>query len=58
MAVVPDISKSEIVGRFFEKPISTELPASIIRQHRNAWLYLDADSASKIALERLSAQQD
>lgn len=58
VAVVPDISKSEIVGRFFEKPISTELPASVIRQHRNAWLYLDADSASKIALERLSAQQD
>lgn len=53
VAVVPDISKAEIIGRFFDERISTELPASVIRQHRHAWLYLDRDSASKIAPGRL-----
>lgn len=56
VAIVPDSSKSEIMGRFFSEPISTELPSSIIRQHRGAWLYLDADSASKVALSRLQAR--
>lgn len=53
VAVVPDISKAEIIGRFFRERISLELPGTAIRQHRNAWLYLDADSASKMPVEWL-----
>lgn len=53
VALVPDISKSEIIGRFFDEKIDTDLPCSIVRQHLNAWLFLDADSASKITPGRL-----
>ncbi len=51
VTIVPDSSKAEIIGRFFTEAISTDLPASILRQHRNAWLYLDADSAAKVDWE-------
>lgn len=57
VAIVPDISKAEIIGRFFREKIGTQLPASIIRQHRSAWLYLDADSASRVDAAQLSPAQ-
>ena len=56
ISVVPDKRKASAVKTCLEGEISPMAPASILRQHRNATLYLDADSASllsqKIAIER------
>jgi len=45
---VPDSRKAEAVKKTVEGPISPEIPASIMRNHVAAWLYLDKDSASKL----------
>lgn len=56
ISVVPDKRKAAAVRACLEGEISPMAPASILRQHPNATLYLDADSASllsqKIAVER------
>lgn len=49
---VPDKRKAEAVKKTLEDQISPDIPASILRQHPQAWLYLDRDAAS---LTRLSA---
>jgi glucosamine-6-phosphate deaminase len=46
LAVVPDRRKAEAVKDCFEGKISPMHPASILRQHSNATLYLDTHSAS------------
>jgi glucosamine-6-phosphate deaminase len=46
IAVVPDIRKAQAVKACLQGEISPMLPASILRQHANATLYLDKDSAS------------
>lgn len=46
--VVPGINKADAIERTLNNKISTECPASIVREHRNAILYLDKDSAYKI----------
>lgn len=46
ITVVPDQRKAEAVKAALEGPITTECPASIIRTHPNAVIYLDRDSAS------------
>ena len=46
--VVPFESKAEAVRQMLTGPISTDCPASILRQHPNATLYLDPGSASLI----------
>ena len=43
---VPDLRKAEAVKKTVEGSISPAIPASIMRQHKAAWLYLDKDSAS------------
>jgi glucosamine-6-phosphate deaminase len=43
---VPDLRKAEAVKKTVEGPIGPSIPASIMRRHNNAWLYLDKDSAS------------
>lgn len=44
--IVPDASKAEAVRACLRGPIMTTCPASILRQHPGAVLYLDPDSAS------------
>lgn len=46
--VVPAASKAEAVKATLLGPIDTACPASILRRHPSAVLYLDTDSASKI----------
>ncbi len=45
----PDARKAEAVKNTLEKEISNQFPASIMRTHPQAKLYLDANSASKLA---------
>jgi glucosamine-6-phosphate deaminase len=45
---VPGTRKAEIVRSILTEPISTEYPATIMRRHPNATLYLDAESAEQI----------
>jgi glucosamine-6-phosphate deaminase len=48
VCVVPGKRKAEAVRKALEGPITTECPASILRKHPNATLFLDVDSASLI----------
>ena len=47
-AVVPGKTKADAVRRTIKGEINTACPASILRRHENAMLFLDADSASEI----------
>jgi glucosamine-6-phosphate deaminase len=47
--MVPGIRKAEAVRAALEGPISETCPASILRNHPSAILYLDSDSASLLA---------
>ena len=47
---VPDRRKAEAVYNAIEKPITPDVPASILQQHENAMIYLDPESASLLAL--------
>ena len=49
-ATVPGKTKSNIIKRCLEEPISQKVPASILRLHQNAVLYIDSDSASKLEM--------
>ncbi|MFZ0731069.1 MAG: glucosamine-6-phosphate deaminase [Candidatus Sulfotelmatobacter sp.] len=59
LAVVPDRRKAQAVKACFEGEISPLAPASILRRHPNATVYLDAGSASLLSpdLQRAVAQQ-
>src|SRR5262249_23557806 len=46
LAVVPDKRKAQAVKTCFEGEISPMAPASILRKHPNATVYLDTNSAS------------
>ncbi len=46
---VPDARKAEAVRNACEGPISTICPASIVRTHPNASVYLDAASAALLS---------
>jgi glucosamine-6-phosphate deaminase len=46
LAMVPDKRKAQAVKACFEGEISPMAPASILRRHTNATVYLDTDSAS------------
>lgn len=48
ISVVPDERKAEAVRRALEGPVSPSCPASILRTHGNATLYLDRHSASRL----------
>ncbi len=45
----PDSRKAIAVKKTVEGVISPDIPASIMRQHEEAWLYLDKDSASMLS---------
>ena len=49
LAVVPDNRKAQAVKACFEGEISPLVPASILRTHANATLYLDQNSASLLS---------
>ena len=46
ICVVPDARKAKAVQLCLEGPVSPHAPASILRQHPWATIYLDADSAA------------
>ena len=46
LAVVPFRNKAQVVRRLLTEPVSEACPATILRTHPNAHLYLDAESAS------------
>lgn len=48
LCVVPAPTKAEAVFNTVNAPISTQCPATIMRTHTSAKLYLDADSSAKL----------
>jgi glucosamine-6-phosphate deaminase len=48
IASVPGIRKATIVKRTLYEPVSTACPATILRTHRDATLFLDPESASAL----------
>ncbi len=46
LCIVPDVRKAEAVKACLEGPVSPDAPASILRVHPNATIFLDQDSAS------------
>jgi glucosamine-6-phosphate deaminase len=57
LAVVPDRRKARAVQACFEGEISPITPASILRRHPNATIYLDHDSASLLSPSLQTALQ-
>jgi len=51
LAVVPDKRKAQAIKACFEGEISPMAPASILRRHPNATIYLDTNSASLLGPE-------
>ncbi len=51
LAVVPDKRKAAAIQKCFEGPVRPDAPASIIRRHAQATVYLDWDSASQLKPE-------
>ncbi|HZQ95801.1 MAG TPA: glucosamine-6-phosphate deaminase [Candidatus Sulfotelmatobacter sp.] len=49
LAVVPDTRKAQAVKACFEGEINPMAPASILRRHSNATVYLDTNSASLLS---------
>jgi glucosamine-6-phosphate deaminase len=49
VAIVPDRRKAQAVKSCFEGPIRPSAPASILRTHSNATVYLDRNSAELLA---------
>ena len=45
---VPGNRKAQIVRRMLEEPISTDCPATILRTHPDATIYLDKESAAEL----------
>lgn len=55
ISVVPDARKAQAVKACFEGPISPMAPASILRTHPNATIYLDRQSAALLSPAARSA---
>lgn len=49
ICTVPDARKAAAVKACVEAPVSNLRPASILRQHPDAWLYLDSASAALLS---------
>ena len=47
---VPEARKAQAVENALEGPISESCPASIVRRHLNAYVYLDPESSSLLSL--------
>jgi len=54
LCVVPDARKAVPVKAALEGPITPDLPASVLREHANVTMYLDADSAALLQPDVLS----
>jgi glucosamine-6-phosphate deaminase len=50
VSCVPELRKAQAVKCALEGPLSTSCPASIVRTHPNAHVFLDTDSASLLSL--------
>ncbi len=48
ICTVPDMRKAEAVRKTMKEKISPMVPASVLREHRTAWLYLDKESSSML----------
>ena len=48
IVAVPAATKANAVYNTINGPVSEACPASILRRHKNASLYLDKDSAKEI----------
>ncbi len=46
ICTVPDLRKAQAVQKTLEEPVTNNVPATILRNHPRAFLYLDKDSAS------------
>jgi glucosamine-6-phosphate deaminase len=59
LAVVPDKRKARAIKACFEGEISPKAPASILRTHPNATIYLDVNSASLLepALQKIGEHE-
>lgn len=55
VAIVPESRKAAAVHACFDGPMSPEAPASILRTHPNAVIYLDNESAALLKSEALRA---
>jgi glucosamine-6-phosphate deaminase len=55
IAIVPGPTKSAVIRRVLTEPISTDCPASILRQIPRATLYLDTQAFSLAGPETLRA---
>jgi len=55
LAIVPGPRKAEAIGKCLEGPIGPLAPASILRTHAHATVYLDKDSAALLHAETLRA---
>ncbi len=58
LAVVPDTRKAQAVKACFDGDISSMAPASILRTHPNATVYLDRNSASLLSPALQNALKD
>ena len=54
VCIVPDARKAQAVKNCFENEISPQFPASILRTHDNAIVYLDKESSSLLDPEMIS----
>ena len=55
ISVVPDARKAQAVRACFEGPVSPMAPASILRTHASATVYLDKQSAALLSPATISA---
>jgi glucosamine-6-phosphate deaminase len=55
ICIVPDARKAPAVKQCFEGEVSPMAPASILRTHPAATIYLDSESASLLSPGTLSA---
>ena len=55
VCTVPDERKARAVRKSLEGPIDPQVPASILRTHGDATLFLDRESASQLARETIDA---
>jgi len=49
ICTVPDLRKADAVKKTVEEPVSPVVPATVLRDHEAAWLYLDKESASLLS---------
>ena len=55
LAIVPGPLKAKAIQACMEGPVSPDAPASILRTHSNAAIYLDQDSASMLSQDAVRA---